>query len=200
MKANQYVIDWIASGTAVLASVPTRFYMDNALPHTTQVYQRVLEAVLRAEAQLLEPEARTITMGNAVLHIVPPTGIEAWGQNNNSIGVRLEYGEFSAFFPGDAEPLQWEWWLATYPTMFAPVMLHVASHHGSRNGDTPAGAAALQPQLVIISTGEDNQYGHPHPELLALYEAVPAFRTDVHGTVRVVADLDGSYVVYVDRN
>jgi competence protein ComEC len=44
-----------------------RFFMANGVPHTTQTYAALLEAMAAAGSQLLEPTARTITLGEVSL-------------------------------------------------------------------------------------------------------------------------------------
>jgi len=60
------------------------------------------------------------------------------------------------------------------------------SHHGARNGGTEM-LERLQPRAALISVGKDNDYGHPAPEILSALtrHQIPAFRTDVIGTVLV---------------
>ncbi|MHA7282792.1 ComEC/Rec2 family competence protein [Arthrobacter sp. TMS2-4] len=62
------------------------------------------------------------------------------------------------------------------------------AHHGARNGGT-ALIDALDPRLALISAGEDNEYGHPHPSILdALGRAgITAVRTDELGSFTVDA-------------
>lgn len=173
------------------------FYMDNGLPHTTRTYERTLEAALASEAQLLEPIRRSIGLGEVQLLVLPPAQVRATDQNNNSIGLRIEYGEFSALLPGDAEAEQWGFWLQEHADLLGIVQVHMASHHGSRNGDTAAGIAAVAPEVVVITTGADNQYGHPHPEALNHYYGATVYRTDLQGRITVNAAVDGSYTVHV---
>ena len=42
-------------------------------------------------------------------------------------------------------------------------------HHGSRSSSSPALLAALQPAAALISRGQGNAFGHPHPTVLARY-------------------------------
>jgi len=53
-------------------------------------------------------------------------------------------------------------------------------HHGSKNSTTPELLAAVNPQWAIISSGAENPYGHPSPELMQrLRDAnVKTLRTD----------------------
>ena len=49
---------------------------------------------------------------------------------------------------------------------------------------------AINPQYVIVSAGEGNNYGHPHPELLERAADIGAavLRTDELGTIEIVSD------------
>lgn len=61
----------------------------------------------------------------------------------------------------------------------------VAGHHGSKNSTSQALLDATQPQVVVISVGENNAYGHPAEELLQRLEELgcTVFRTDLDGTI-----------------
>lgn len=188
--------DHIGGMGDVLSTYRPAFFMDNGIAHTTRTYERTLEAVHGAGSQLLGPEHRAISLGDVTLTIAPPPGTNTRDQNNNSIGLRIDYGSFSAFLSGDAEESQWNWWLHNHPDLFEPVTLHLSSHHGSRNGDTHAVIAALQPRVVAISLGSGNSYGHPHAEVLDLYQQAIVYRTDQHGHVQVRACPDGRFSLY----
>jgi competence protein ComEC len=49
---------------------------------------------------------------------------------------------------------------------------------------------AVNPQYVVISAGEGNNYGHPHQEVLERAADVGAavLRTDELGTIEVITD------------
>ena len=61
----------------------------------------------------------------------------------------------------------------------------VAGHHGSKNSTSQALLDETQPQVVVISVGENNGYGHPAPELMERLEELgcTVFRTDLDGTI-----------------
>ena len=151
----------------VLRRYRPRFYLDNGVPATTQIYQRVLRAAKTAGSELLEPTARRITLGEVTLQVVPPPG-RLGDQNNNSVGLIVEYGSFRLSLWGDAEQEQWAWWGTQYPGTFQAVDVHKASHHGSSNGDSAAAVARLSPDVVVISAGRNNSYGHPTTAALGL--------------------------------
>jgi len=181
--------DHIGGATAVLNAIPVRHVMENGVPHTTVTYRTLLATLIELDIPVLEPERRTISLGAATLEILPPPGDESLGHNDNSIGVLLRHGAFSATFAGDAERALWEHWIEEFPDLIVPVQLHKASHHGSRNGDTPEALALLVPELVVVSASAGNSYGHPHPEALQRYQAVDAevLLTSEEGTISILA-------------
>jgi beta-lactamase superfamily II metal-dependent hydrolase len=193
--------DHIGGLAEVLSALRPRFYMDNGIPAATLTHARVLEAVAAARSELLEPTARKIALGDVSLDVVPPPGIAAWDQNDNSIGLVVEYGPFRLSLAGDAEPREWAWWNTHHPEWLTSVQIHKASHHGSINGDTAAGIASLSPEVVVVSAGPGNSYGHPDREALRLYaeHGATVYRTDRNGTVIVEVQRSGAYAVRVER-
>jgi competence protein ComEC len=61
----------------------------------------------------------------------------------------------------------------------------LAGHHGSRSSSSPVFVEAVYPAVVIFSAGYLNQYGHPHPHILARWARTAArqYRTDSDGAV-----------------
>ncbi len=193
--------DHIGGAVAVLEEIPVRFFMDNGVAHTTRTYRRLLETLRDLDIPLLEPERRTIEVGDAALDILSPPGEPTWGHNDNSVGVVVRFGEFRALLAGDAERRLWRHWLETAADDFGPVGVLKASHHGSRNGDVGAVLERVCPRLVVVSAGRNNPYGHPHVEALERYEAVGAavLLTADEGTVSISATRDGSFQVVTEH-
>ncbi len=189
--------DHIGGLADVIEHFRPRFYMDNGMPAPTQTYERLLQAVQNAGSQLLEPSGQRIQFGDASLQILPPPMNPAWSRNDNSIGLILTLGKFSAAMTGDAEDRQFRWWLETVPELLEPVQIYKSSHHGSPYGDTEQSVNTWLPQVVVISVGANNPYGHPAANILNLYQRIGAtiFRTDVDGTVRVTGRSDGTYSI-----
>lgn len=61
----------------------------------------------------------------------------------------------------------------------------VAGHHGSKNSTCQELITAVQPEIVCISVGKDNAFGHPAPETLARLEenGCTVYRTDLNGEI-----------------
>lgn len=189
--------DHIGGLVAAIREMAPPYVLDSGRAHTTVTYERYLEAIEAAGAGLLEPDPRTITLGSVELRVLPPPDEASWGLNDTSVGLEVRHGDFTLTLGGDAEEAQWSWWLVGGHLPQGPVQVHKASHHGSRNGDTREAMLRLRPEVVVIPTGVDNTYGHPHPEALALYAEVGAsvWSTAEHGTVTVTAHADGTFEV-----
>lgn len=109
--------------------------------------------------------------------------------NNSSIVNRLDYGDFSVLFTGDAEKETQEKILDK--NIFADVLK--VAHHGSENGLWQSFLETVRPSIAIISVGKDNKYGHPHQSVLNMLKqkAVRVYRTDQNGTIEIFSDGHG---------
>jgi competence protein ComEC len=121
-------------------------------------------------------------------HQYAHTGIS---DNNRSCVIRVRSGRFSALLTGDIERLG-EMNLRERDVLRQTDVL-VSPHHGSGSSSTPEFLAVLRPRWVLIPVGHRNRYGHPHPEVLARYRALPNVtlaRTDHDGalTLRLQGD------------
>jgi competence protein ComEC len=109
--------------------------------------------------------------------------------NDNSIVVRIAYGDRALLFVGDAEQEEEADLLRLPPGALRADVLKVG-HHGSRTSSSPAFLAAVGPSIAVVSTGVRNRFGHPHPSALAALAAAGAhiWRTDQEGAVVVTTD------------
>src|SRR5690606_28245464 len=74
-----------------------------------------------------------------------------------------------------------------------PADVVVAAHHGSRSSSSAAWVRHMQPRFVIVQAGYGNRYGHPHPLVLARWQASGAevYRTDLQGALRLRTSQSG---------
>jgi len=109
--------------------------------------------------------------------------------NNNSLVVRLKLGTVSFLFPGDIMK-DAEHELVSLSGDELQSTLLVAPHHGSRTSSTEPFLRAVAPEAVIISSGWNNWYNMPHPEVLERYNKLgfQIFRTDRHGAISIRTD------------
>ena len=133
--------------------------------------------------------------GGAFLTVVAPTEpfftkeqMKAGGNdtNANSIVLRLDYGDFSMLFMGDAENQSEERMLGKKDLDLEAKLIKIA-HHGSKYATSENFLKRVQPQTVIISDGSWNRYGHPAQSVLDRLKAANAkvYRTDLQGEVTI---------------
>lgn len=103
--------------------------------------------------------------------------------NNQSLVMLLNYGQFKAIFTGDAEKEVSDR-IAEMKKIKNLDYIKV-NHHGSRNGMTENLLKAVNPDIAVISSGVNNRYGHPHAEIIKMLNdmKVKILRTDEVGDV-----------------
>jgi competence protein ComEC len=108
--------------------------------------------------------------------------------NDLSVALRLVYGDFSLLLTGDASEAAEREMLASGNPLTA--MVNRAGHHGAKSSSGESFLRAVNPQYVVVSAGEENNYGHPHEEVLERAAEIGAavLRTDELGTIEVITD------------
>ena len=90
--------------------------------------------------------------------------VEFFDKNATSTYCALFSGDISS--KGEAELIQ--------QGVLEDVDLYKAAHHGSKYSNSQAFLDMIQPEICVISCGEDNSYGHPHTEAVEVIEQVGA--------------------------
>ncbi|MCK9390893.1 MAG: DNA internalization-related competence protein ComEC/Rec2 [Syntrophales bacterium] len=108
--------------------------------------------------------------------------------NDESLVMRMTYGEVSFLFPGDISAMTEER-LASDSRKLRSQLLFVP-HHGGRTSTSEAFLQRVRPQTAIISVGADNLFRLPHPDVLKRLNQRGAitYRTDLHGAVTASTD------------
>jgi competence protein ComEC len=154
----------------------------------SETYDYWLELVADEGASVYEGQAGlSLTLDEGLEMLILHPGVEVWeSANDNSVVTRLVYGQVSFLLTGDIEA-EVEEALVGAGAIRESTLLK-AAHHGSCSSTTQAFLDAVDPELVVISVGADNTFGHPCDEVLDRLEGLPVYRTDEHGIVEVVSD------------
>jgi len=178
-------IDEILINNQTYASATYTNFMNLAQSHTITVAQRGQIFILAETANL--------TVFN------PAQPLEFTGENSvndNSVVVKLQVGNTSFLFTGDAEADAEQSMLAAGLDLQSDVLK--VGHHGSRYATIQPFLDSVAPSYAIISAGKDNPYGHPHQETIQrlLAKGVTIYGTFHSGTI--IASTDGTSVIFQD--
>ena len=128
----------------------------------------------------------TYSLGSADVTILGVNGAD--DPNNTSIVLKIQYGQTSFLFTGDAEREAEQVILASGMDLSATVLK--AGHHGSNTSSTYPFLREVMPDYAVISVGDGNSYEHPDGDTLSRLRDVGArvFRTDLQGDIYAVSD------------
>ncbi len=123
-----------------------------------------------------------------ILHPGPGPVADGTGSaNNDSIVMRLVYGDVAFLLTGDIEATVEKELVRSGAYLRSSVLK--LPHHGSNTSSSRAFLDAVRPQVAVISVGSDNDFGHPSREVLErLGKDTLVYRTDQNGSVTVTSD------------
>ena len=139
----------------------------------------------------------SFTLGSSTVNVLSPSHYYD-DHNNDSLVLKITYGNTSFLFTGDANHDAERDILDTQEDVSAAVLK--VGHHGSDNASSYAFLREVMPAYAVISCGEENSYGHPTEAVLSrLRDAeTEVYRTDLHGTI--VCTSDGQTVSFTTEN
>lgn len=182
--------DHIGGLAQVLRAMPVSKVVTNGRPHTTLTYERFLDAIFAAQAEYIEgQQGDVIHLGSLRLDVLSPTSNYALNDlNEGSLVVRLQHGNVSFLFTGDAGIPTENRLMASGQNIQADVLK--VGHHGSKSSSSMAFLRAVNPKIAVYTAGAGNQYGHPAPSVIANLVAAGAqtYGSDQHGTIVVRSD------------
>lgn len=108
------------------------------------------------------------------------------GENNDSIVLLSKIGGLVWLFTGDLEAEGETSLLRMYPNLTCDVLK--IGHHGSKTSTSEKFIKQLNPATAIISSGKNNRYGHPHPDVLKrlVENNTYIFRTEEQGAIHFI--------------
>jgi competence protein ComEC len=111
---------------------------------------------------------------------------EISNSNNYSVVSKLSYKNFDVLFTGDIEKSA-ENKLINVKTDLKADILKIA-HHGSKTSSSGNFLKAVDAIMAIIEVGKDNQYGHPHQEVLQRLKNLLVFTTGDKGNITLLSN------------
>ena len=168
---------------------------DSGVAHTSQTYDRYLDAVEEYDVELLivEEGDELPIEGDVDGHVLNPSeGDSGTDLHDNSVSLMIEFGEFRYVTTGDSETAAEERMVDSWDNEL-DADVYQAGHHGSSTSSTTPFLDAVAPKIAIISSAYDSQYGHPHDEVLTAFadRDIETYWTGVHGDIVVTVTGEG---------
>lgn len=149
---------------------------------TSMTYKKMLESIKNKNLKIkLVHSGEKFTLGNLKIDILGPYK-QYDNLNNNSVVMRLEYGNESFIFTGDAEKEAENDIIKNGFNLNASVLK--VGHHGSNTSTTKSFLEKVNPKVSIISVGKDKNK-LPKENIIKRIKKSGSeiYRTDIYGTV-----------------
>ncbi|MBT9164784.1 MAG: ComE operon protein 3 [candidate division WS2 bacterium] len=101
--------------------------------------------------------------GEVNIEIIPPKSLDSEDLNSHSMIVKISYQGFDFLITGDAP-------LSSLSNLTDKMEVLKVPHHGGKNSLNLETLKRLEPQVLVISCGIDNPFGHPLPETMKVID------------------------------
>ena len=152
---------------------------------TTKTFEDVLDAIENKNLTVTAPnKGDKIELGQAVGEFMTEPILDKDNLNVSSLVLRLEFGNTSYLFMGDAEEENEE------TIRWPKTDVLKVGHHGSSTSSSESFLEQVEPQYAIIMAGKDNSYGLPTQETIDKLNNMGSeiYRTDEDGTIQMTSD------------
>ncbi len=184
--------DHIGGADAVIENCTVKNVIMTSFAVTGRTYDNLFDALEEStDTSVIECwSGAEYAVGEMKIKLLGPDPTELGDDaNNSSIITKITYGESSLLFTGDAESgvekLLISRWGKELDCDFFKL-----GHHGSSTSNSDAFMDVVSPYMALVSCGEDNSYGHPHREIVAMLKNrnIEYYRTDKDGSIVFVCD------------
>jgi len=183
--------DHLGGVLKVLESYKVENFLYSGIVLTGKSYQEFINLLEKEKLKIIPAQVgQSVILGNgASLNVLYPdetvNGLEVENANEYSVVTKLIFNDFSLLLPGDAGR-RLEAHLLNAGLNLKSDVLKVG-HHGSKYSTHPLFFIRTNPELAVISVGE-NSYGHPTQEVLSILKNILTLRTDSNGDVTIKTD------------
>lgn len=168
--------------TVLLPDIP-----DELIP-TTSTYEKFLDGLENVKNIIPAGAGDNFDFGSLNLDILGPVK-EYDDLNQMSLVSKVSFGNTSVMLTGDIETPAETDMLKKRNVDYSADILKVG-HHGSKTSTSEKWLKAVHPQFAVVSCGLDNDYGHPHKNIINRLEdfGVEYYRTDLEGHILFKSD------------
>lgn len=176
-----------------LIEVLKKYEVNNVLltgvEYDSAIYEEFLKVIAEKNIDVFFADSSVdFRFGDVLLDTIYP-GHQIDGEtfsnvNNSSVAVRIIYGEIAILLTGDLQAESEKDLVANGIELKSNIFK--AGHHGSKNASTLEFLKEVRPEIVVIQSGEENKYGHPHEETMENFVASgvkKVYRNDLDGRI-----------------
>lgn len=189
MIATHPHADHIGGLIAVFEVFKVNEVWHNGVSATSATYTE-FTAKMVAEGSVTHVARRgdTITTGALNLQVLNPTVSLTNDTNEDSIVLRMVWGNQAFLFTGDAGLAAEESMIAAGLTLQANILK--VGHHGSYSATSQTFLNVVKPNIAVYMAKIGNSYGHPHQVTIDSLRTIGVlvFGTDVNGSVIITVD------------
>lgn len=166
-----------------------KVYMPNKISNT-RIFATLLQEIKNKGLKIIQAKGglSIIDTENLKFTIIAPNSEKYDETNEYSIVNKLIYKNTSFIFTGDAEKDSEAEMIKLGYDLKADVLK--VGHHGGRTSTNYEFLKKINPKFAVISVSKDNDYGHPHKEVLKRLDkmGIKVLRTDELGTIIATSD------------
>lgn len=182
--------DHFANGTKLLDEYDVKNVIVPEQVKTTKMYETFIakldEQVIDGKIEVYNANTmigEKLNIEDLELTILAPLKNNYKDSNDYSICILAKYGNKKVLLTGDAEKAAEADIVEMYNQSDLDCDVYKMGHHGSRTSSSQGLLDKATPEIVIVSCGLDNKYGHPHKEAMDRVQGLTVYRTDTQGTI-----------------
>ena len=181
--------DHIGCSSAILENFKVNNVYMTDRTETTSAYDNLLSQLKISKdihgTKVIRPRCGDVFRLSDIVFTVISDGEGYESLNNSSICLKVECGKSTFLFTGDAE------WEVENDLIYSGISLDAevfkCAHHGSSTSNSEQFMDRVNPDICIISCGKDNDYGHPHREVISYLKdrSIPYYITHEAGSISI---------------
>jgi len=167
-------------------------FIESGVDKNTGAYNTIQKLLKEKEIEtvIADREIKIVLDGNILLDFLfPKIDASEFSSNTASVITQLIYREHEFLMTGDSPKSIEKYLVKKYGDELQSDVLKIG-HHGSKTSSAEIFVKSVAPTYAVVSAGEDNRYGHPHKEVLDIFEreSIEIFSTAVDGNIIFISD------------
>ena len=184
--------DHIGNISTIINNYKVNKFYSPKVTTNTKTFEKIVSTLKNNNLKItiLDNTTSSINLGNntSVKVYSPIEDFKDDNLNNYSPIIKITFGKTSFLFTGDAEEYVEKQVVNNVSNLSSNVLK--LGHHGSSSSTCKEFLDAVNPDIAIITVGIDNEYGHPHNEVLDLLKSykIKTYRTDNDSSIILISD------------